>query len=68
MPNDYSIAIHDYITDKIERINKKIAKADNTGDITELLFQQGQLDELQWMRHYLAGTSDLKDFTYYQGQ
>jgi hypothetical protein len=65
MPNDYSIAIHDYISDKIEKTNQKIAKAD---DRTEVLFQRGQLGELHWIRRYLAETSDLKDFTYYQKQ
>lgn len=66
MPNEYSIAIHDYISDRIERTTQKIAEANGAGDRIEVLFQQGQLDELHLMRHYLAGTSDLKDFIYYQ--
>lgn len=68
MPNDYSIAIHDYISDKIDRTNQKIAKADDAGDRTEVLFRRGQLGELHWVRRYLADTSDLKDFIYYQKQ
>lgn len=66
MPNEYSIVIHDYISNRIERTTQKIAKAHGAGDRMEVLFQQGQLDELHWMRQYLAGNSDLKDFIYYE--
>lgn len=60
MPNEYSVEIHDYLTKKIaehEQIIKELG--DNSHK------SRGQLEELYWIREYLAEHIDLKDFTYY---
>ena len=65
MPNEYSIAIHNYITEQIH-LNEKKAKDFNNGrNSNEKHYSLGRLNELQWIRDYLAENIDLKEFTYY---
>ncbi len=66
MPNEYSIEIHSYIIEQIRFHEQEIAHIDDDGGTHEATqFLQGKLDELQWLRRYLADNVDLKDFTYY---
>ncbi|MGW8194662.1 MAG: hypothetical protein ACWGOX_10400 [Desulforhopalus sp.] len=60
MPNDYSIEIHKYLTEKIAE-NERLLKQRSE----KSPFYEGQLYELRWLRQYLAEHIDLKDFTYY---
>ena len=65
MPNEYSIAIHNYITEQIHRNEKKVKEFNNGRNSTEKHYSLGRLNELQWIRDYLAENIDLKEFTYY---
>lgn len=60
MPNEYSIEIHNYLSKKIAE-NERLLKA-RGGNSPH---HKGQLDELYWIREYLAEHIDLKDFAYY---
>ena len=60
MPNEYSVKVHDYLTEKIREAERGIARGDEQSP-----FYRGQLAELQWLREYLKEHVDLKDFTYY---
>jgi len=60
MPNEFSVEIHNYLTLKIVEAEKAIARKDERSS-----FYRGQLEELYWIRTYLQGNIDLKNFTYY---
>lgn len=60
MPNDYSIEIHRYLSKKIAENEEHLRLNGHNAP-----FHQGQLDELRWIREYLAEHIDLKNFTYY---
>ncbi|OGR19150.1 MAG: hypothetical protein A2X81_18665 [Desulfobacterales bacterium GWB2_56_26] len=60
MPNEYSVKIHNYLTEKITEAQKAVAREDKQAP-----FYRGQLEELQWLREYLRENVDLKDFSYY---
>jgi len=65
MANEYLVAIHNYISDKIAAAenNKKIAAQQN--DLTSLEYWKGQLQELKALRQYLAQKIDLKTQKYF---
>lgn len=60
MANEYSVEIHQYLTEKIEAAEKSIEEK-----LEGKTHFQGQIDELLWIRRYLSENIDLKDFTYY---
>lgn len=59
MPNEYSIQIHNFISNLINLSENELQK-DNDPE-----FHKGRLEELAWIRQYLADNIDLKDFNYY---
>ena len=61
MPNDFSVEIHKYLSDKI-LVAEQEAKL---GDQDTSAYARGKLEELQWIRHYLQENIDLKNFIYY---
>ena len=65
MPNEYSIEIHNYITAQIRIHEQERANVGDDGTREEIRYLQGKLDELHWLRRYLADNVDLKNFTYY---
>ncbi len=60
MPNEFSVEIHNYLTQKITEARKAVAEKNEKSS-----FYQGQLDELYRIREYLKENIDLKNFTYY---
>ena len=60
MPNEYSIAIHNYITKKLDAVQQTIDSDDKCTP-----YHRGQIEELLWLRTYLKENTDLKDFIYY---
>jgi len=60
MPNEYSIEIHRYLSEKFDAAEKSFKK----GELTKPTYQ-GRIEELRWIRKYLKDNIDLKDFTYY---
>lgn len=61
MPNEYSIEIHNYISDQIAISKRKVSE---NKELSE--YYRGQLKELHWLRSYLKENIDLKDFKYYE--
>lgn len=61
MPNDFSVMIHNYLTEKITEAERAVGSSDKQSS-----FYHGQLEELRWLRSYLKEHIDLKDFTYYE--
>ncbi len=66
MPNDYSVQLHDLITEKINSADQHLADAQEKDDTEMQAYWNGQLEELAWLRAYLKEHVDLKDFVYYQ--
>lgn len=60
MPNEYSVEIHEYLTKKIAENQQLLKEQGGNSPIA-----RGQLEELYWIRDYLAEHIDLKGFTYY---
>lgn len=60
MANEYSVEIHNYLTEKIAEAEKFIEENVVNNENT-----QGQIKELLWIRDYLRNNIDLKDFIYY---
>lgn len=65
MANDYSIAIHNFISDKIAAAAnyKKIAEHQN--DLATANYYDGQLQEPNNLRQYMVERIDLKTQKYY---
>lgn len=60
MPNDYSIEIHRYLQEQIEKTRQTIEAEDGASP-----FSAGKLEELLRIREFLSKHIDLKDFKYY---
>ncbi|UCD81102.1 MAG: hypothetical protein JSW26_06650 [Desulfobacterales bacterium] len=65
MANEYLVAIHSYISDKIAAAEKNKKTAEQQNDLTSLHYWQGQLQELETIRQYLAEKIDLKTQKYF---
>lgn len=66
MPNEYSIAIHDFISSRMANAGKKLADAEAEDDTAMIYYWRGQLDEYRWLRAYFREHTDLKNFVYYE--
>ena len=65
MANQYSVEIHQYISEKIAEAKKKKEIAENQQDRPSEHFYAGQLWELSKIREYMAANIDLKTQKYY---
>ncbi len=65
MANQYSVEIHQYISDKIAAATRQQRKAEDTDDSAVRRFHAGQLYELKKIREYMAQHIDLKTQKYY---
>ena len=63
MPNEYSITIHNYLSEEIAAQQQILEHTQRHPQKSE--YARGRLYELQWIRTYLAENIDLKDFPYY---
>jgi hypothetical protein len=61
MPNEFSVEIHNHLSQKI----LEAEQATKIGDEKAAAFARGQLVELHWIRKYLQENIDLKNFVYY---
>ena len=61
MPNEFSVEIHKYLSQKI----LEAKQAEKLDDQDAAAHARGQLEELQWIRKYLQENIDLKNFVYY---
>lgn len=60
MPNEFSVEIHNYLSQKILEAEEALARRDGHSS-----YYQGQLEELHWLRRYLKENIDLKNSIYY---
>ena len=65
MANEFSVAIHQYISDKIEAAEKNQKDAQQKSDPAAAKYYEGQLRELAGIRRYMADKIDLKTQKYY---
>jgi len=65
MANEYSVAIHNYISDKIAAAEKNMKLAEQGGDAGSIPYFRGQLQELYNIRQYLVEKIDLKTQKYF---
>lgn len=66
MPNEYSVELHNFITDKISSAAQHLAGAKENNNSEMQSYWGGQLEELAWLRSYLKAHVDLNNFVYYQ--
>lgn len=65
MANEYSVAIHKYISGKIAAAEKKQKDAEQENDLATARYYSGQLKELNTIRQYMVDKIDLKTQKYY---
>ena len=65
MAHEYSVAIHNYISEKISVAEEKKKKEEKHNDFETQQFSEGQLKELFKIRKYLTERIDLKTQKYY---
>lgn len=65
MANEYSVDIHNYISNKVAHATMELKKAEAANDLTGRRFYEGQLYELDKIREYMAQNIDLKTQKYY---
>jgi len=63
--NEYSVAIHNYISDKIAAAEKNARLAERNSDAGSIRCYKGQLMELYNIRQYMVEKIDLKTQKYY---
>ena len=65
MTNQYTIEIHNHVSEKIRWAEKKKEHAGEQRDLPLKRFYEGQLKEWMKMREYMDRTIDLKTQQYY---
>lgn len=65
MTNEFSVIIHNYISDKISTTEKNKRHAIKKNDIESISYYEGQLKELISIRQFMAEKIDLKTQKYY---
>ena len=65
MANEYSVAIHNYISDKIAAVEKNKKTAEMENDLGSISYFNGQLKEFNYIRQYIVDKIDLKTQKYY---
>ncbi len=65
MPHAFSVEIHDYLSKKIKLAGEGKARAVQENDTAARYSFEGQLLELETLRHYLTENFDLKNQKYY---
>ncbi len=65
MANEYSIAIHHYLSDKISLAKKAQKKAEKENNPEIARYYEGRLQELNIIRRYMNDNIDLKTQKYY---
>jgi hypothetical protein len=65
MTNQFSVEIHQYISEKIAAANRQQKKAEAANDSASRRFYAGRLYELKKIRAYMAQNIDLKTQKYY---
>jgi len=65
MANEYSVAIHDYISGNIAAAEKNKINAEHQNDLATIRYYMGQLEELNSIRQYMVDKIDLKTQKYY---
>jgi len=65
MPHAFSVEIHDYLSNKIARAREGKKKAVYEKNMAAQSSFEGQLLELESLRHYITENFDLKTQKYY---
>ena len=65
MPHEFSVRIHDWITEKMEKADAEIGTAGKNGDAATQAYFRGRLEELVFIRQYLTDKIDLDTQSYY---
>ncbi len=65
MANEFSIAIHNYISDRIAFTEKNKKNAEINEDSASTRYFEGRLQELNKIRQYMTERIDLKTQKYY---
>ncbi len=65
MANEYSVTIHNYISDKIAAAEKNKKHAETENDVGSISYYNGLLKEFNSIRQYMVEKIDLKTQKYY---
>ena len=66
MTHEYSVQIHNWISQKMEEMKKQKMSAEKIKDKETEEYLIGQIDELLFFQQYLSDQIDLKTQTYYK--
>lgn len=66
MAHEYSVQVHNWITQKIEQIKTQKKPAKKKNDIETIEYLSGQLEELLFFQQYLTEHIDLQTQTYHK--
>ena len=64
MTHEYSVQIHNWITNKIEQIKSQKRASEQKDDAEKIEYLSGQLEELMFLQSYLTEHTDLITQTY----
>ena len=65
MANEFSVVIHNYISNEMVTSEKSKKMAEKENDIASMRYHEGRLLELNAIRQYMAKHIDLKTQKYY---
>jgi hypothetical protein len=65
MANEYAVAIHNFISEKVAAAQKNKKIAETQKDLASTRYCEGRLHELKTIRQYLTDKIDLKTQRYY---
>ena len=66
MAHEYSVQIHAWISEKLDKVKQEITTASDQKDVDKKNFYIGQLQELTDIRQYLSDKVDLDTHQYYR--
>lgn len=66
MAHEYSVQIHEWISQCVEKTHRDIKTATDGNDEAKKKYLEGRLHEFQNIRQYLSDKIDLDTQTYYQ--
>lgn len=66
MGHEFSVLIHDWISQRLDQAQPAMRAARDNGDTLEEHFQQGQRVELEYWRNYLTRKIDLDTQNYFE--
>lgn len=66
MAHQFSVEIHNYLTESLDETRRLLAKAEAEKDAAGVRFQEGRIEELLFFRRQMSEKYDLKNQKYFK--